>query len=34
MNGKMKFTNDGNLEIEYFNNDTGKLEKATLYKVE
>ncbi len=33
MNGKMKFTSDGNLEIEYFNNDTGKLEKATLYKV-
>lgn len=34
MNGKMIFTTEGNLEIEYFNNGTGKLEKATLYKVE
>ena len=34
INGTLVINNDGDLEVEYFNNASGKVEKATLYRVE
>lgn len=34
INGTLVINDDGDLEVEYFNNASGKVEKATLYRVE
>ena len=34
INGTLVINDDGDLEVEYFNNASGKVEKATLYRIE